>query len=50
MCFLSIEGEDHVRSAIVAQPKIPIDGEKPIGSEDMESVIDRDQLLCDMFE
>ncbi|KAG2124899.1 hypothetical protein DEU56DRAFT_963243 [Suillus clintonianus] len=36
MCFRAIEGEDPIRSVITAQPKIPCDGEKLIGSEEMD--------------
>ncbi|KAG1886720.1 hypothetical protein F4604DRAFT_1571626, partial [Suillus subluteus] len=36
MCFQDIEGEDPIRSVITAQPKIPCDGEKLIGSEEMD--------------
>ncbi|KAG0695184.1 hypothetical protein DFH29DRAFT_1005670 [Suillus ampliporus] len=36
MCFQAIEDEDPIRSVITAQPKIPCDGEKLIGSEEMD--------------
>ncbi|KAG1758561.1 hypothetical protein EDD22DRAFT_783750 [Suillus occidentalis] len=36
MCFRAIEDEDRIQSVITAQPKIPCDGEKLIGSEDMD--------------
>ncbi|KAG1721282.1 hypothetical protein EDB19DRAFT_1835564 [Suillus lakei] len=35
MCFQSIADQDHIRSVIIGQPAIPDDGEKPIGSEEM---------------
>ncbi|KAG1871820.1 hypothetical protein DFJ58DRAFT_713774 [Suillus subalutaceus] len=36
MCFRAIEGEDPIQSVITAQPKIPCNGEKLIGSEEMD--------------
>ncbi|KAG2124693.1 hypothetical protein DEU56DRAFT_873254 [Suillus clintonianus] len=36
MCFRAIEGEDPIRSVITAQPKILCNGEKLIGSEEMD--------------
>jgi hypothetical protein len=36
MCFRAIEDEDHIQGVITAQPKIPCDGEKLIGSKDMD--------------
>jgi hypothetical protein len=38
ICFQSIADKDHIQNVIVAQPAIPDDGEKPIGSEEMNIV------------
>ncbi|KAG0704749.1 hypothetical protein DFH29DRAFT_981365 [Suillus ampliporus] len=38
MCFQSIADKDHIWSVIIGQPAIPDDGEKPIGSEEMNVV------------